>query len=59
MISREALNEFKKIYKEEFGKEIFDEEATEKAINLLTFFDAIFKPIKKEWLKKYDKRKSK
>ena len=53
MISREALMEFKKIWEEEYGTEISDAEAMTKAIALLTIFDAIYRPIKKEWAAKY------
>ena len=38
MLSETALQEFKKIYVEEFGEEISDEKATELGINLLSLF---------------------
>lgn len=50
MLSDKALQEFKKIWKEEFGEDISDEKAAEEGINLLTMFDAIYRPIKKEWV---------
>lgn len=50
MISETALQEFKKIWLEEFGEEISDEKATELGINLLTLFDHIYRPVKKSWL---------
>ena len=50
MVSEKALQEFKKIWKEEFGEEISDQKALDEATALLTFFDAIYRPIKKEWL---------
>ena len=51
MISEAALRDFKKIWKEEFGgEEISDKLATEEAANLLTLFNAIFRPVKKDWL---------
>lgn len=53
MLSKEALEEFKRIYKEEKGEEISDELAVEEAINLLTLFNAVYRPIKKEWLQEY------
>ncbi len=56
MISQEALKEFKKIWKEEYGNDISDDFALEKAINLLSLMDAIYHPIKKDWLNKYDNR---
>ena len=51
MISKEALDEFKMIWKKEFGTDISDEEALKRATNLLNLFKAVYKPIKKEWLK--------
>lgn len=49
MISEQALEEFKRIWKEEYGEEIPDGFALEHAVNLLTFFDAIYRRIKKKW----------
>jgi hypothetical protein len=54
MISDEALLEFKQIWVDEFGEEISDEVATEEAINLLTMFDAVYRPIKQEWITEYE-----
>ena len=54
MISDKALQEFKVIWLEEFKQEISDEFAMEQATQLLTLFDAIYRPIKKEWVKQYD-----
>lgn len=51
MISKKALDEFKKIWKEQFNEEISDEKATEEAINLLTLMNAVYRPIKKDWLR--------
>lgn len=59
MISDATLKEFKEIWKEEIGTEISDEQAMEEATQLLTLFDAIYRPIKKEWVKAYDDDKSK
>ena len=50
MISETALQEFKKIWLEEFGEEISDEKATELGINLLTLFDKIYRQVPKSWL---------
>ena len=50
MLSKEAIDEFKKIWREEFKEDISDEKATEEGINLLTMFDAIYRPIKKKWV---------
>ena len=58
MLSDKALKEFKKIWKEEFGEDISDEKAAEQGINLLTMFDAIYRPIKKEWADELEKKDS-
>jgi hypothetical protein len=50
MIPDKALKEFKQIWEEEFNQGIPDDVALEKAINLLTFFKNIYRPIKKEWI---------
>ena len=49
MLSDKALQEFKEIWLEEIGEEISDERATELGINLLTLFQNIYRPVKKEW----------
>lgn len=51
MISKEALEEFKKIYKKEYGKGISNEKAISLDTNLLIMMNAVYRPIKKEWLK--------
>lgn len=53
MISDKALQEFREIWKEEVGEEIDDDAAVEEAINLLTITNAIYRPLKKEWLKEF------
>lgn len=58
MLSEEALKNFKEIWKAEKGTELSDSEAMEEATQLLTLFDAIYRPIKKEWVKEYDDDKS-
>ena len=50
MISETALQEFKKLYIEEFGEEISDEQAMKLGTNLLTLFHHIHRPVKKDWL---------
>ena len=59
MISDAALKEFQAIWREEFQEEISDEVAMVEATQLLTLFDAIYRPIKKEWVKQYDNDKPK
>ncbi|OGN13826.1 MAG: hypothetical protein A3J47_03795 [Candidatus Yanofskybacteria bacterium RIFCSPHIGHO2_02_FULL_43_22] len=56
MISDEALEEYKKIYKEEFGEYISDEKTLELAINLLNIMNVVYRPIKREWLKDLDEQ---
>ncbi len=50
MLSQKALEEFKAIWREQFGEDISDEKAVEEGINLLTIFSAIYRPIKKKWV---------
>lgn len=50
MISEAALQDFKKIYLEEFGEKISDEKAIELGTNLLTLFHHIYRPVKKDWM---------
>lgn len=58
MISRKALEKFKVIWKKKFGQNIPDEVATDEAINLLTMFNAVYRPIKKEWLDEYETKRA-
>lgn len=44
-LSKAAIEEFKRIYKEEFGEELSDQEATEKAQRLISFFKIIYRRI--------------
>ena len=53
MLSKQVLDEFKKIYKEQYGENISDKKATELATNLLVFFNHIYRPVKKSWLKNF------
>lgn len=53
MISKETLDEFKKIYKEEYGKGISNEKAMSLGTNLLTMMNVVYRPIEKEWLKEF------
>lgn len=56
MISKEALEEFKKIWREEHGEDISDEVALDEAVNLLTIMNVVYRPLKKEWVEEYDKK---
>ena len=44
-LSREAIDEFRAIYKEEFGRELSDDEVKEIALRLLRFFGILVKPL--------------
>ena len=57
MISQEALDEFKAIWKKEFGHDIPDDIALDEATALLTEFNTVYRPIKKEWLDEYEKER--
>lgn len=59
MISKEALCAFKQIWADELKEEISDEVALGEAVNLLTMFDAIYRPIKQEWIDEYQEEKGK
>jgi hypothetical protein len=43
-LSRKAIDEFKAIYQEEFGKTLSDDEVQEIAIRLLRFFGILVQP---------------
>jgi hypothetical protein len=44
-LSKEAVEEFKTIYREEFGEEISDQEAQELGQNLLALLAIIYRPL--------------
>jgi hypothetical protein len=46
MVSTQALNEFKQIYKEEYGIELDNQTAMEKAERLLMLMRAVYRPMK-------------
>ena len=56
MLSKQALDEYREIYRNEHGEVPSDEVLVEEAIKLLTVFDYIYRPIKKVWLKDYERR---
>jgi hypothetical protein len=59
MISKKALDEFKSIWKKQFGEEISDQKALEQGTNLLNLFNAVYRPIKKEWVEENKNREEK
>jgi hypothetical protein len=54
MISKQAIDKFKEIWKSEFGEDISDEHALEQGTNLLNLMRIVHSPIKKEWLDSYN-----
>ena len=44
-LSRQAVEEFKAIYQEEFGEHLSDDEAQEIALRLLRLFDLLLQPL--------------
>lgn len=47
-LSKEAIEEFKEIYKKKTGKKISNQEVYEMGSNLLRLFEAIYRPIPKD-----------
>lgn len=47
MLSKKALDEFKKLYEEEYKIKIDDNEALKKGVALLTIFKSVYRPITK------------
>lgn len=48
-ISQETIEEFKKIYQEEFGETISDAEALEMSQRLISLFEIIYRPLPSEF----------
>lgn len=59
MLSKEAIHEFQKLYKEEFGTELPAKEASVRAFKFLRLFKLINKPIPKSWVEETKKVKKK
>jgi hypothetical protein len=57
MISKERLEEFKKIYKKKFGKDISDQDALEQATKLMRLMEIIYKPMTQEQYDQLQKRR--
>ena len=47
-LSREAIEEFRAIYQEEFGEKLTDDEVLEIAMRLLRFFGILNRPLTDE-----------
>lgn len=54
MLSPQALQEFKEIWKHELGDNISDDFAVEQATSLLALMDVVYKPIRKDLIE-YEK----
>ena len=50
LLPREAILEYQEIYKKEYGEDISFEDAQRQGIKLLTLYQAVYQPIKKEWI---------
>jgi len=57
MLSKEAIDEFKKLYKEHYGEELNDFVASEAANRLVRMVELVYKPIPKAWEDKYNEIK--
>lgn len=57
-LSKKALDEFKTIYKAEYGVELTDGEALDKGIRLLRLFRAVYKPINNTKQNNYGKQQT-
>ncbi|MBI4991779.1 MAG: hypothetical protein HZB99_00995 [Candidatus Harrisonbacteria bacterium] len=58
MLSEEAIDEFKKLYKEHYGEELNDFVASEAANRFIRMMDVIYRPIPKAWEGEYNKIKA-
>lgn len=47
-LNQETIEEFKKIYQEEFGESISDAEALEMSQRLISLFEIIYRPLPSE-----------
>ena len=55
-MTKETIEEFKKIYKSKTGQEISDQDALESATKLITLVKAIYRPIKQEEANELNKK---
>ncbi len=46
-LSKKAIDEFREIFRKEFGEELSDNEASTRATNFLELFSLIYKPVRK------------
>jgi len=57
MLSKKAIDEFKKLYKEHYGEELNDFVASEAANRLIRMMDLAYKPIPKSQEEEYNRIK--
>lgn len=57
MLSKQALDEYREIYRQEHGEVPSDEILVEEATKLLTVFDLVYRPVKKVWLQEYEQQR--
>ena len=58
MLSKKAIDEFKKLYKEQYGEELNDFIASEAANRLIQMMNVVYRPIPKAWEEEYNKIKA-
>lgn len=51
VLPREAIEEYQIIYKRLYGREISYQEAQSQGVELLNLYKAVYRPIRKEWVK--------
>ena len=56
MLTKHALEEYKQLHLEETGTVLPDDVLANEAINLLTLFNFVYRPIKKAWLEEYGRQ---
>ena len=57
-ISQKSLDEFKSLYRKQFGKDLTDVEAREKGSQLIRFLEIVYKPMTKEEFDKLEERRT-
>lgn len=45
MLSQEAIEEFKELFKKRYGRELSDEEASKRANNLFNLYKTVYLPV--------------
>lgn len=58
MLSDKQIEQFQKLYKRRFGKEISREEAVEQGVSLIRLVELIYRPMTEEEYKKYEPKRN-